>query len=74
MSKINNLGLQQIQRIKDMLASMHDKLDTVVYTKKKPTKNDDVNYKKTNLFSSVQEEFQAITEIVNETSAWEEVE
>tara|TARA_R100000808_G_C2062455_1_gene93307 strand:+ start:321 stop:545 length:225 start_codon:yes stop_codon:yes gene_type:complete len=73
MSKISNEGLEQIQIIKNALDSMYDKLNSTVYTKVKPTKNDDVNYKKTNLFNSVQEEFAAISDIVSETSTWEEV-
>jgi len=74
MSKISKAGHEQIQIIKNALDSMFSKLDKKVYVKVKPTKNDDVNYKQTNLFGSVKEEFEAIAEIVNETSNWEEVE
>jgi len=73
MSKISKEGYEQIQVIKNALDSMFDKLDTVVYTKVKPTKNDDVNYKATNVFSSVKDEFEAIAGIVTETGTWEEV-
>ena len=74
MSKISKEGFEQIQIIKNALDSMFDKLDTTVYTKVKPTKNDDVNYKKTNVFGKVQDEFEAIAGIVEQTGTWEEVE
>ena len=51
---------------------MFDKLDTIVYTKVKPTKNDDVNYKKTNVFGKVKDEFEAISGIVEIAGTWEE--
>ena len=73
MSKISKEGYEQMQVIKNALDSMFDKLDKVVYTKVKPTKNDDVNYKATNVFSSVKDEFEAISGIVANTGAWEEV-
>ena len=73
MSKISKEGYDQIQVIKNALDSMFDKLDTTVYTKIKPTKNDDVNYKSTNIFNSVKDEFEAISEIVENTGTWEEV-
>ena len=74
MSKISKDGLQQIQIIKNALDSMYDKLDkTVVYTKVKPTKNEDVNYKPTSLFNEVQLEFEAIAGIVDLTNSWQEV-
>ena len=73
MSKISKEGYEQIQIIKNALDSMYDKLDATVYTKVKPTKNDDVNYKKTNLFGTVRDEFEAIAGIVENTEAWEEV-
>ena len=47
MSKISKDGYEQIKVIKNALDSMYEKLDTVVYTKVKPTKNEDVNYKPT---------------------------
>ena len=73
MSKISKEGYDQIQIIKNALDSMFDKLDTVVYTKVKPTKNEDVNYRPTKLFESVKDEFEAIANIVENTGAWEEV-
>ena len=41
MSKISKDGFEQIKIIKAALDSMYDKLDTVVYTKVKPTKNEE---------------------------------
>ena len=73
MSKISKEGFEQIQIIKNALDSMFDKLDTTVYTKVKPTKNEDVNYKPTKVFDSVKDEFEAIAGIVNESGNWEEV-
>ena len=73
MSKISREGYEQIIVIKNALDSMYDKLDTVVYTKVKPTKNEDVNYKPTKVFNSVRDEFEAIAGIVENTEAWEEV-
>ena len=73
MSKLSKEGYDQIQIIKNALDSMFDKLDTVVYTKVKPTKNEDVNYRPTKLFESVKDEFEAIANIVENTGAWEEV-
>ena len=73
MSKISKEGYEQIKVIKNALDSMFDKLDTIVYTKVKQTKNDDVNYKPTKLFDSVKDEFQAISGIVDESGTWEEV-
>ena len=73
MSKISKEGFEQIQVIKNALDSMYDKLDQTVYTKVKPTKNEDVNYKSTNVFDSVKTEFEAIAGIVNESGNWEEV-
>ena len=73
MSMISKEGYEQIKVIKNALDSMYDKLNSTVYTKVKPTKNDDVNYKKTNLFSSVKDEFEAIAGIVALTDEWKEV-
>ena len=73
MSKISKEGYEQITVIRNALDSMFDKLDQIVYTKVKPTKNDDVNYKATNIFGSVKDEFEAIAGIVSETGTWEEV-
>ena len=73
MSKISKEGYEQITIIKNALDSMYDKLDKVVYTKVKETKNDDVNYKPTTLFDSVKDEFEAIAGIVELSGTWEEV-
>ena len=73
MSKISKDGYEQIQVIKNALDSMYDKLNNTVYTKVKPTKNDDVNYKPTKLFDSVKDEFEAIAGIVELSSTWSEV-
>ena len=73
MSKISKEGYDQIVVIKNALDSMFEKLDKIVYTKVKPTKNEDVNYKPTTLFNSVKDEFEAIAGIVNESGNWEEV-
>ena len=73
MSAISKDGLEQIRIIKNALDSMYDKLNTTVYTKVKPTKNEDVNYKSSNLFDSVQSEFEAIAGIVALTDEWTEV-
>ena len=73
MSKISKEGYEQITIIKSALDSMYDKLNGTVYTKVKPTKNEDVNYKPTNVFDSVKTEFEAIAGIVETSSTWEEV-
>ena len=73
MSKISREGYEQIKVIKNALYSMYDKLDQVVYTKVRPTKNEDVNYKPTKVFESVQQEFEAIAGIVDESGNWEEI-
>ena len=73
MSAISKEGYDQLVVIKNALDSMYDKLDQVVYTKVKPTKNEDVNYKPTTLFDSVQSEFEAIAGIVASTDEWTEV-
>ena len=73
MSAISKEGYEKIKVIKNALDSMYDKLNKTVYTKVKPTKNDDVNYKPTSLFDSVKSEFDAIAGIVAETDSWKEV-
>ena len=73
MSAISKDGYEQIKVIKNALDSMYDKLNKTVYTKVKPTKNDDVNYKATSAFNSVKDEFEAIAGIVAQTDTWEEV-
>ena len=72
MSKISKDGFEQIQVIKNALDSMFDKLDQVVYTKVKETKNEDVNYKPVTVFDSVKSEFEAIAGIVEQSGTWEE--
>ena len=64
MSAISKEGYEQIKVIKNALDSMYDKLNQTVYTKVKPTKNEDINYEATNVFSAVQDEFEAIACIV----------
>ena len=73
MSMISKEGYEQIQVIKNALDSMYDKLNTTVYTKVKPTKNEDVNYQSANVFNSVQSEFEAIAGIVAQADTWKEV-
>ena len=73
MSAISKEGYAQIKVIKNALDSMYDKLNTTVYTKVKETKNEDVNYKPTTLFNSVQSEFEAIAGIVAQSDTWKEV-
>ena len=72
MSKISKEGYDQIQVIKNALNSMYDKLNSTVYTKVKETKNEDVNYKSTNVFGLVRDEFEAIAGIVELASTWVE--
>ena len=74
MSAISKEGYEQLTVIRNALDSMYDKLNQTVYTKVKPTKNEDVNYQSTNVFNSVKTEFEAIAGIVNESGNWEEVE
>jgi len=73
MSAISKEGYEQIKVIKNALDSMYDKLNQTVYTKVKPTKNEDVNYKATSVFNSVKDEFEAIAGIVAQTDTWKEV-
>ena len=73
MSAISKEGYEQIKVIRNALDSMYDKLNSTVYTKVKPTKNEDVNYKPTNLFDSVKDEFEAIAGIVASSDTWKEV-
>ena len=73
MSAISKEGYEQIKVIKAALDSMYDKLNQTVYTKLKPTKNNDVNYKATSVFDSVKDEFEAIAGIVALTDEWTEV-
>ena len=67
MSKISREGYEQIKVIKNALDSMYDKLNRTVFIKNGKT------YSATNQFESVQQEFEAITGIVELTGTWEEV-
>ena len=73
MSAISKEGYEQLIVIRNALNSMYEKLDKVVYTKVKPTKNEDVNYRPTRFFDSVKDEFEAIAGIVAQTDTWSEV-
>jgi hypothetical protein len=73
MSMISKEGYEQLKVIKNALDSMYDKLNQTVYTKVKPTKNDDVNYESTNPFNDVKDEFEAIAGIVSLADEWKEV-
>ena len=74
MSKISKEGFEQIQVIKNALDSMYDKLDRAVFVPEgKTPKNIDGSYQKVNVFQSVQDEFEAIAGIVEESSTWTEV-
>ena len=74
MSKISKDGFEQIQVIKYALDAMYDKLDKTVFVPKgKKSKNIDGDYNEVNLFSEVQQEFQAIAGIVEMSGTWEEV-
>ena len=73
MSAISKEGYEQLKVIKNALDSMYDKLNQTVYTKVRPTKNEDVNYQSTNIFESVQSEFEAIAGIVEQAGTWTEV-
>ena len=74
MSKISKEGYEQIKVIKNALDSMYDKLDKIVYIPKgKKAKNIDGDYNKVNLFGSVQDEFETIAGIVEQSGTWEEV-
>ena len=73
MSAISKEGYEQLKVIKSALDSMYDKLDRIVYTKVKETKNEDVNYESTNVFGEVKDEFEAIAGIVELSSTWKEV-
>ena len=74
MSKISKDGYDQIQVIKNALDSMYDKLDRALYIPKgKTPKNIDGSYEKVNVFESVQQEFEAISGIVEMSGTWKEV-
>ena len=74
MSKISKEGYEQIKVIKNALDAMYDKLDKTVFVPKgKKSKNIDGDYNKVNLFGSVQDEFETIAGIVEQSGTWEEV-
>ena len=75
MSKISKSGFEQIQVIKNALDSKYDKLDKSFYTKNDSKKVRDIEklYEFCNPFELIQEEFQAIAGIVEESGNWEEV-
>ena len=73
MSAISKEGYEQIKVIKNALDSMYDKLNQTVYTKVKPTKNEDVNYRATTAFEECKDEFEAIAGIVELAGSWAEV-
>ena len=74
MSQISRDGYEQIQIIKNALDSMYDKLDKTVYTKSTgKIKDIEKQYVPTNVFSSVEDEFNAIAGIVELAGTWDEV-
>ena len=74
MSKISKEGYEQIKIIRNALDAMYDKLDKTLYEPiGKKSKNIDGDYNEVNLFSEVQQEFQAIAGIVEMSGTWEEV-
>ena len=75
MSKISKEGYEQITIIRNALDSMYDKLDKSFYTKNDSKKVRDIEklYEFCNPFELIQEEFQAIAGIVEESGNWEEV-
>ena len=75
MSKISKDGYEQIQVIRNALDSMFTKLDKKVYVKNEgKVKNIEEQYESTNIFHTVQEEFEAIAGIVELSGTWAEVE
>ena len=75
MSKISNEGMEQLSIIRNAINSIHDKFSrSNFYTKIKQTKNDDVNYKLTDPFNSIQEELSTISDILSNTNDWERLE
>ena len=74
MSQISKEGFEQLKVIKNALDSMYDKLDTTVYTKADgKVKDIEKQYIPTNLFTQVQDEFEAIAGIVELASSWQEI-
>ena len=74
MSKISKEGYEQITIIRNALDSMYDKLNKSFYTKNDgKIKDIEKKYQSTNVFESVQSEFEAIAGIVEQSGTWEEV-
>jgi len=75
MSKISRDGYEQIKVIKNALDSMFDKLDSSVFYVETEGKVKDIEKKYTqkNVFELVQDEFESISGIVEESGNWEEV-
>ena len=76
MSKISKEGYQQIAIIKNALDSMYDKLTSQnLYSRDEGKKVTDIEklYTETNVFELIQEEFEAIAGIVEESGKWDEV-
>ena len=67
MSAISKEGYEQMKVIKNALDSMYGKLNEKVYIKSGR------GYRETNVFESVQSEFEAIAGIVEQSSTWTEV-
>ena len=77
MSKISIEGYEQVLVIRNALNSIHDKLSGNTFYVKNDTKklkNIEEQFIQTNVFSTVQEEFQGIAEIIEQVGTWEEVE
>ena len=74
MSKISKEGYEQIKVIKSALDSMYDKLSGNNFYVKNQGKIKDIEkqYSMTDPFKLVNEEFEAITNIVEEAGNWEE--
>ena len=74
MSAISKDGYDQLKVIKNALDSMYDKLDKTVYTKTSgKIKDVEKSYIATNLFVQVQDEFEAISGIIELASNWQEI-
>ena len=67
MSMISKDGLEQVNVIKAALDSMYDKLNKPVFIKSGK------DYKPTDLYNSVKDEFEAIAGIVQQANDWTEV-
>ncbi len=75
MSKISKEGYDQLLVVKDALNSMFDKLSGDFYVMNDKTKVKDIEklYTSTNVFELVQDEFESISNIIDECGRWEEV-